>query len=159
MLYISACGTRSGIVECCVIFFWVWNILSYCGFLCYICLRLELALVLWNVVLYLSARGTCLVLWNILLYLSVCGTRSGIVEFLVIFICMWNALWYCRILCYIFPCIEIFGWEIKLLFVHVCCIFVLLLFLLYLSRCVKIASLSDLAYSAIYLKDFWSDSK
>ena len=55
MLYISACGTRSGIVEVCVIYIFR--------------MPVERALVLWNFVLHISA----------------CGTHSGIMEFRVIF--------------------------------------------------------------------------
>ena len=84
-----------------------------------------------------------LVLLNLLLYLSVCEKRSGIVEFCVIFFHILKNL------------VEI----IQLLFVHVCCIFVLLFLLLYLSSYVKIASLSEKVSSAIYLVDFWSDSE
>ena len=45
-------------------------------------------------------------LWNLLLYFSVCEQRSGIMELCVIFFRIWNGLWYCRILCYIFPRLE-----------------------------------------------------
>ena len=55
-----------------VYIFCVWSALWYCEILCYIFLRLERALVLCNFVLYFSA----------------CGTRSGIVEFCVIFFCV-----------------------------------------------------------------------
>ena len=48
-----------------------------------------------------------LVLWNFVLYFFACGTRSGIVEFCVIYFHILRKL------------LEI----IKLLFVHVCCIF------------------------------------
>ena len=75
----SACGTRSGTVGSCVIYF----------------LRVERALVLWNIVLYISA----------------CGTRSGIVEF-------------CDMFCHILKVMVVI---IQLIFVHVCCIFRVLL--------------------------------
>ena len=52
VLYISAFGTRSGIVECCVIFFFSCNVLLYCEMFCYISLRVEHALVLRNCLLY-----------------------------------------------------------------------------------------------------------
>ena len=61
-------------------------VFSACGISYFIFLRVERTLVLLNFVLYFSA----------------CGTRSGIVEFRVIFFCVWNALWYCGISCYIF---------------------------------------------------------
>ena len=77
---------RSGIVEFSVIYF----------------LRVERALVLWNVLLYIFCAWniicyygiSCyiflhveydLVLWNSVLYFSACGMHSGIVEFCVIF--------------------------------------------------------------------------
>ena len=69
LLYLSAFGTRYGIMECCAIFIRMWNVLLYCEILCYIFLRMERALVL----------------WKLLLYLSSCGTRCGIVEFCVLF--------------------------------------------------------------------------
>ena len=69
VLYLSAFGTRSHIVEYCVIFICAWNVLLYFEILRRISLRVEPALVL----------------WNFLLYLFSCGTRSGIVEFCVIF--------------------------------------------------------------------------
>ena len=81
--------TRYGIVEFCVIFVRVEHALV-CGIWCYIFLRVELTLVLWNVVLYFSE----------------CGTYSCIVKFCVLFVCIWNALWYCGILCYIYLCVE-----------------------------------------------------
>ena len=90
MLYISTCGTRSDIVEFCVIFFRRWNELWYCGILCYIFLHVERTLVLWNFVLHFSA----------------CVTWFGIVEFCVVFFCMWNALWYHGISCYIILCVQ-----------------------------------------------------
>ena len=79
MLYFCACGTFSGI-------------------LCYISPRVEYALVF------------CVVL-------SACEMLSGIlslifqrVEFALVFcvncFCMWNALWYCAMLCYIFLVLE-----------------------------------------------------
>ena len=111
VLYISACemrsgivgfrvifsarGMRSGILECCIIIFRVWNAIWYCGILCYIFLCVKRALVSWNFVSYFS----------------VCRTRYGIVEFHVIFFCLRNALWYCRNFCYIFPYIESFGGD------------------------------------------------
>ena len=88
VLYFSACLTRSSIVEFCVIFFCVWNVLWYHGISCYIFLCVERALVLWNFVLYFLRVERALVLWNFVLYFSVGGTRSGIVEFCVIFSCM-----------------------------------------------------------------------
>ena len=93
VIYFFVCGTRSGI-------------------LCYIIPRVERALVLWNYVLYFSA----------------CGKRSGILCYLFfafLFILCWiiptlispksffssclklyliYALWYCRIMSYIFAC-------------------------------------------------------
>ena len=69
MLYFSACGTHSSIMEFRVIFFCIWNALYNCGISFYIFLSLEHALVLWNFVLYFST----------------CGMRSGIMEFHVIF--------------------------------------------------------------------------
>ena len=76
VLYLSACGTFSGIVEFGGIFFRVWNALWYCGISCYIFPRVERVLVLWDLVLYFSACGTCF----------------GIVGFSVIFFRVWNAL-------------------------------------------------------------------
>ena len=62
--------------------------------------------------------GRALVLCNFVLYFSGCGTRSGIVEFRVIFFCVRNALWYCGILCYIFLCVEraLVSWNFVLYF-------------------------------------------
>ena len=90
-------------LEFCVIFSRRWNGLWYCGILCYIFLRVEHALVVWNFVLYFSECGTC----------------SGIVEFSIIYFCMWNALWcsviffcvwntlsHCGFFCYIFLHME-----------------------------------------------------
>ena len=62
-----------------------------CGILCCILPHVERSLVLRNVVLYFSE----------------CGTYSCIVDFCVIFVCVWNALWYCGILCYIYLCVEL----------------------------------------------------
>ena len=89
----------------CVIFFYVWNALWYCGISCYIYLLMECALVLRNYVLYFSA----------------CIMRSSIVEFCVIFFCVWNVLWYHGISCYIFLRVE--------------CALVLWNFMLYFSAC------------------------
>ena len=47
-----------------------------------------------------------LVLWNLVLCFSTCGTRSGIVSFHVIFICVCNVLSYCGIARYIFLSVE-----------------------------------------------------
>ena len=97
---------RSGVVEFCVIFLCVWNVLWYCGISCYIFPHVERALVLWNFVLYFPHVERSLVLWDFVLYFPVCGTSSGIVAFCVIFFRTWNALWYCWILCYIFLNME-----------------------------------------------------
>ena len=69
VLYFSACGMRSGIVEFHVIYFRLWNSLWYCVILCYI----------------FPCGVRALVLWNFMLYLSAYGMRSGNVEFCVIF--------------------------------------------------------------------------
>ena len=98
-----------GSCECCVISFYIffafYYLLWYCGILCYIFIRVERALifynvffhveralVLWNflsfflrvelvlVLCYIFLRVECtLVLWNFVTYFSACGTRSGIV--------------------------------------------------------------------------------
>ena len=48
---------------------------------------------------------------------------------------------------------------IQLIFVHLCCIFLAVFSVLYISCCIKIASISATASSDICLEDFWSDSK
>ena len=101
VIYIFACGTRSDIVESCVIFFRLCKALWYCGISYYIFLCVECALVLWNFCYIFLLVECALVLWNFILYFSACVTCSGIVEFHVIFVCVWNALWYCVISCYI----------------------------------------------------------
>ena len=67
-------------------------------------------------------------------YFSECGTCSGIVEFCVTFLCRWNTLWYCEMLCYIFPHVER---ALKLcnIFPHVAIALVLWNFVLYISSC------------------------
>ena len=106
-LYFSTCGKRSGIVEFRVIFFCVWNALWYCGILCYNFLHVQRALVLW-IFCYIFLRvESALVLWNFVLYLSVCVTRSGIVEFCSIF----------------FHILKFLVEMIQIIFLHVCCIF------------------------------------
>ena len=102
VLYISVCGTRCDIVEFCVIIFCMWNTLQYCGIFCHMIPCLERILVLNKSVLYFSACRKCS---GILLYFSACGMRSSIVEFFYIFPRV-DALWYCRISCYNFPCVE-----------------------------------------------------
>ena len=111
-----------------VIFFRVWNALWCCGILCYIFPRVYSALVLWNFVLYISVCGTRYV---IVLYFPTCGTCSGIAEFRVLFSCVWNALCYCGILLIFFHALKFLVEIIKLLFVHMCCIFHVVLFVLY----------------------------
>ena len=62
--------------------------LCYCRILCYIFYR----------------YGNC---YGIVLYISGCVNRSGIVKSCVICFCVWNALWYFGISCYIFSiCVE-----------------------------------------------------
>ena len=95
VLYLSAFGTCSCIVECCVIFICAWNLLLYCEILLYFSLRVELAVVLWNFLLYLSA----------------CGTRSGIVEVCVIFF---------HILTFL---VEKFHFSFKMCVLFFCCCF------------------------------------
>ena len=107
MFYFSLCGTLSGIaefvlfflrfrgtrfdhVQFCGLFFCVWNILWYCGILCYIFLGVECAPVLWKVHNVFPAYGMC----------------SGIVGFCVIFFYVCNALWYCQHSCYILLHLE-----------------------------------------------------
>ena len=90
MQYFSACGTRFGILEFSVIYF----------------LRVEHALVLWNFVLHYPVCGMCSGIVQLRVHFFACGRRSSIVELRVIFFCVWNALWYCGILCYIFPRVE-----------------------------------------------------
>ena len=54
--------------------------------LCFIFLRVECTLVLWNFVLYIFLRVECaLVLWKFMVYFSAYGTRSDIVEYCGIF--------------------------------------------------------------------------
>ena len=67
-----------GIVEFCVIFFCVWNTLCYCGMLCYNFLRVECSLVLWNLILYIPACGTCSDIVESRLIFPACGMCSGI---------------------------------------------------------------------------------
>ena len=43
-----------------------------------------------------------LILWNFVLYFPMCGLRSSIAEFCVLFFHVWIAIWYCKILSYIF---------------------------------------------------------
>ena len=90
----------------CLIYFRVWNALWYCKFLCHIFPRVECAMVFCKLVLYFPRIERALVLWDFMLYFYACWMRSGIVKFWVIFFCMWNALWYCGILCHIFPRVE-----------------------------------------------------
>ena len=101
VLYISAFRiqcyifTHSGIscwffvrLEFLVIYFYVRNVIWYCGILCYILLCVERALVLWNFVLYFLRVERALVLWNFVFCFSACEMCSGIVEFCVIFFCV-----------------------------------------------------------------------
>ena len=97
VLNFSVCGTRFGIV---LYIFCVWNVLWYCEISCYIILRRECTLVFWNPVLYFSTCGTRSDIVEFCVIFSACGTRSGIVEICVIFFArQWNALWYCGIVC------------------------------------------------------------
>ena len=81
---------RYGTVEFCVIYF----------------PRVELALVLWNVVLYFLLVECALVLCNFVLYFSICSMCSVILVLCFMFFCLRNALWYCGILCYMFLHVE-----------------------------------------------------
>ena len=85
----SACGTRCGIIKFRVIYFRVCNTIWYCRILCYIVLRVERAVVLWNFLLYIFVHETCS---GVLLYISLLETCSGIVEFRVICFYIRNAL-------------------------------------------------------------------
>ena len=102
VLYQSACETYSVIVEFYVLLFCMWNALWYCVILCYIFMHVEQSLVLWNLMLYLSVSRTHSGILNFFVTLSVCGTCYSLVELCVIFFCVWNALWYWVISCYIF---------------------------------------------------------
>ena len=80
----------------------MWNVLWYCEILCYMFLRVELALVFWSFVLYFSAYGTRSGIVEFHFIFSVCGKRSSIVEFCVISFCvpveralvLWNFVLY-----------------------------------------------------------------
>ena len=79
------------------------------------------ALVLCNFVLYFLCVERALVLWDF-----------------VIFFCMWNELWYCRILCYIYFFIESFGGDnstftCKCVFYISCCNFSCCIFCIVLN--------------------------
>ena len=76
VLYFSASGIF-------VLYFYV------CGISCYIFTHSGILCCIFRV-------------WNFVSYFYACVTRSGIVEFCVIFFSMWNAIWYCEISCYIF---------------------------------------------------------
>ena len=72
LLNVSTCGTRSSIVEFCVIFSRVWNVLWYCGISCYIFSCVEWALLLWNFVFYFSIYWNfCWRQFNFSLYMCV----------------------------------------------------------------------------------------
>ena len=92
MLYFSACGILCYIFSVCGILFYIFthSRISCCIFMC----------VEFRVIYFLRVERD-MVLWNFMLYVYVCVTCSGIVEISVIYICMWNALWYCGNLCYI----------------------------------------------------------
>ena len=95
-----------------------------------------------------------LVLWNMVIYFSPCGTRSGIVEFRVIFSACrtrFGIVEFCVIFLHI---LKVLVERIQLLFVHVCCIFCIVFFVLYFLCCIKINSLSTTDFSDICLEDF-----
>ena len=77
LIYFSACGMRSGIVKFCVIYFLYVKGPWYCIIPCYIFLCSECDLVLWNLCYILMHAST---------------THSNIVEFCVLFFCLWNTL-------------------------------------------------------------------
>ena len=106
VLFFPACWMCSVIVEFSVLFFFVWNALCYCGFSCYIFPLMKIGLLLLIFVLYFSACGIRSGIMEFCDILSGCETRSIIVEFHVIFFCIWNALWYFWVLCYKFLNVE-----------------------------------------------------
>ena len=85
----SGYGTRSGILECCVIIFCVWNALCYYGIPCYkfssmlcsCCMHVvknKKRRKTKNYVLYSSACQTISDILYFVLYYSLCGTHFGI---------------------------------------------------------------------------------
>ena len=135
LLHLSVSGTRSDIV---LYICHIRNALWYCGISCY---TVPCAEKLWyyDVLCYIDlCVAHALVLWNLVLYFSCCVTSSGILEICILFFCLLNALRYCGfffcmwnelgsywILRYIFHILKCLVEIIQLLFVHMCCFFVL----------------------------------